>query len=78
MGGARSGSSGLLIGLAAAAVVGLVCVMLFVPWSTSSGCGGNFPCEPNTSLNLIKVALIVVLSVVALAALFLALNSDRE
>jgi formate hydrogenlyase subunit 4 len=77
MNGKRLGSSGILLGVAAAAAVALVCVVFFVPWSVSTGCGGFHPCDPHSSLNLFNVASIVVLGVVALTALVLGLNSDH-
>jgi hypothetical protein len=79
MGGKRLGSSRLLLGVAVVAVVGLVCVVLFLPWSVSAGCHGWFgycPPDANSALNLFKVASIVVLGLIALTALALGLNSD--
>jgi len=73
-------SKGVLFGIAVTAVLGLVVVILLVPWSVSPpSCPPHQICEStNGSLNLFKVAAIVALGLVAVVALLFGLNTDRS
>jgi hypothetical protein len=68
--------SRMLLTVAALAVVALLGVVIFVPWSVSSGCYPNDICEPPSAVSLGKIGAIVVLGAIAFFFLILGLNPD--
>jgi hypothetical protein len=71
--GTRTWSRAFL-SVAALALVALIGVVVFLPWSVASGCQPHVICEPQSAMNFGKIAAIVVLGAISFVTLILGLN----